>query len=118
MAAQAVRSYPAGRVIPVAEETGLIVKLGELVLRKACVQLLDIQRNIALAVNLSARQFRDKNLVSMVVSFLKQTGLDPLFLEFEITESMLMDDIEPAIGTLSELKASGVNIAINDFGTG
>ena len=113
---------PPDRFIPVAEETGLIVKLGELVLRKACVQLLDIQRNSAdrytVAVNLSARQFRDKNLVSMVGSILKQTGLDPRFLEFEITESMLMNDIEQAIGILSELKALGVNIAIDDFGTG
>ncbi len=74
------------------------------------MQLLDIQRNSAdrytVAVNLSARQFRDKNLVSMVSSILKQTGLDPRFLEFEITESMLMDDIEQAIG--HSVRAQGI----------
>lgn len=113
---------PSERFIPVAEETGLIVRLGELVLHQACSQLLDLQRldnkNYTVAVNLSARQFRDKNLVNMVRRTLEQTGLDPRWLELEITESMLMDDIEQAIEILKELKALGVTIAIDDFGTG
>ena len=113
---------PPDRFIPVAEETGLIVKLGELVLQQACSQLRTMQEDspqrYTVAVNLSARQFRDKNLVSMVSRTLTETGLDPHFLELEITESMLMDDIEQAIGILTELKALGVAIAIDDFGTG
>lgn len=113
---------PPDRFIPVAEETGLIIKVGEIVLLQACRQLrsmqLDGMGGYTVAVNLSARQFRDRNLVSMVRRTLRETGLDPRWLELEITESMLMDNIEQAIDILTELKSLGVTIAIDDFGTG
>ncbi|MDO9519511.1 MAG: EAL domain-containing protein [Pseudohongiella sp.] len=110
------------RFIPVAEETGLIIKVGEIVLRQACRQMSEMQARgltgLTVAVNLSARQFRDRNLVSMIRKTLQETGLEPQWLELEITESMLMDNIEQAIDILTELKAIGVTIAIDDFGTG
>ncbi|HLT62996.1 MAG TPA: EAL domain-containing protein, partial [Pseudohongiella sp.] len=113
---------PPDRFIPVAEETGLIIKVGEIVLLQACRQLRSMQLNgmtgCTVAVNLSARQFRDRNLVNMIRRTLRETGLDPRFLELEITESMLMDNIEQAITILTELKTLGVTIAIDDFGTG
>ncbi|MEX0737894.1 MAG: EAL domain-containing protein [Pseudohongiella sp.] len=113
---------PPDRFIPVAEETGLIIKVGEIVLRQACLQLKALQASgitdQTVAVNLSARQFRDHNLVQMVRRVLTETGLEPQWLELEITESMLMDNISQAINILSELKALGVAIAIDDFGTG
>lgn len=113
---------PPDRFIPVAEETGLIVKVGEIVLRQACLQLKALQASgvteQTVAVNLSARQFRDRNLVHMVQQVLAETGLAARWLELEITESMLMDNIDQAISILSELKALGVAIAIDDFGTG
>jgi len=110
------------RFIPLAEETGLIVDLGAIVLRKACQQLKLLQAhgyiNQTVAVNLSARQFRDNNLFAMVKLILKETGLEARWLELEITESMLMDDIDQAISILQELKTLGLNISIDDFGTG
>lgn len=113
---------PPDRFIPIAEETGLIIKVGEIVLRQACLQLKALQASgitdQTVAVNLSARQFRDRNLVQMVCRVLAETGLEPRWLELEITESMLMDNIDQAISILSELKALGVAIAIDDFGTG
>jgi diguanylate cyclase (GGDEF)-like protein/PAS domain S-box-containing protein len=113
---------PPDRFIPVAEETGLIIRVGEIVLRQACLQLKALQASgitdQTVAVNLSARQFRDRNLVQMVRRVLAETGLAPQWLELEITESMLMDNIDQAISILSELKALGVAIAIDDFGTG
>lgn len=113
---------PPDRFIPVAEETGLIIKVGETVLRQACQQMKVLQDSgvvdQTVAVNLSARQFRDRNLVQMVRRVLAETGLEPKWLELEITESMLMDNIEQAISILTELKALGVTIAIDDFGTG
>lgn len=113
---------PPDRFIPIAEETGLIIKVGEIVLRQACLQLKALQASgitdQTVAVNLSARQFRDRNLVQMICRVLSETGLEPRWLELEITESMLMDNIDQAISILSELKALGVAIAIDDFGTG
>ncbi|WP_339857845.1 putative bifunctional diguanylate cyclase/phosphodiesterase [Pseudohongiella acticola] len=113
---------PPDRFIPVAEETGLIIQLGEIVLRQACLQMKALQSSgisdQSVAVNLSARQFRDRNLVPMVRRILSETGLAPRWLELEITESMLMDNIEQAISILTELKSIGVAIAIDDFGTG
>lgn len=95
--------------------TGLIIKVGEIVLRKACLQLKALQASgitdQAVAVNLSARQFRDRNLVQMICRVLSETSL-----ELEITESMLMDNIDQTISIFSELKALGV--AIDGFGTG
>ncbi len=108
--------------IPVAEETGLIVQVGEMVLRQACQKIRQMQisglNGFTVAVNLSARQFRDPNLLNMIQTILTETGLEPRWLELEITESMLMDNIQQAIEILTELKSLGVTIAIDDFGTG
>ena len=113
---------PPDRFIPVAEETGLIIQVGELVLRQACAQIKALQvaglHGYTFAVNLSARQFRDSNLVSLVREVLTETQLEPRWLELEITESMLMDNIEQAIEILTELKKLGVTVTIDDFGTG
>ncbi|MDX1490404.1 MAG: EAL domain-containing protein [Pseudohongiellaceae bacterium] len=113
---------PPDRFIPVAEETGLILQLGEIVLRKACMQIKQLEAtgiaNLSVSVNLSARQFRDQNLIELVKSVLDETNLDPQYLELEITESMLMDNIDQAIDILRQLKALGLTVSIDDFGTG
>ncbi|MGZ4113003.1 MAG: putative bifunctional diguanylate cyclase/phosphodiesterase, partial [Tumebacillaceae bacterium] len=108
--------------IPLAEETGLIVPIGEHVLRTACEQSVVWQQKgytpVRLAVNLSARQFHQRNLVDVVSDVLQETGLDPNLLELEITESCTMEDVDRAIQTLHKLKHLGVQISIDDFGTG
>jgi predicted signal transduction protein with EAL and GGDEF domain len=108
--------------IPLAEDTGMIVPIGEWVLRTACAQSKSWQSAgfapLSLAVNLSARQFQQQNLSEVVVRILRETGLDPRDLELELTESSIMKNAEWAVRTLSELKAMGVKIAIDDFGTG
>lgn len=113
---------PPERFIPVAEETGLIVQLGEIVLRKACMQLKQLEASgitgLTVAVNLSARQFRDQNLIGMVKRILNETNLDAKYLELEITESMLMDNIDQAVDILKQLKTLGLTVSIDDFGTG
>lgn len=113
---------PPGRFIPVAEETGLIVPIGERVLTLACEQTMGLQRAgfapIPVAVNLSARQFREKDLVRRVCRILDATGLAPEWLHLEITESALVEEVESAIAILKELKEMGVRVAIDDFGTG
>ncbi|MBI2311014.1 MAG: EAL domain-containing protein [Betaproteobacteria bacterium] len=110
------------RFIPLAEETGLIVPIGEWVLREACAQAQSWQREgrlpLRVAVNLSVRQFRDKGLVDTVAAVLAQTGLPPSLLELEITESMLMERSGEALEKLRQLGAMGLTIAIDDFGTG
>ncbi len=110
------------RFIGVAEETGLIVPVGEWVLREACKQNRILQTSglppISVSVNVSARQFREPNLVHMVDQVLKDTGLDPALLNLEITESMLMFEIDQTANMLEELSALGVTISIDDFGTG
>jgi EAL domain-containing protein (putative c-di-GMP-specific phosphodiesterase class I) len=112
---------PPSQFIPVAEESGLIVPLGEWTLRTACRQTKIWQDRgygpFTISVNLSIRQFYQSNLVSMIEDILRETGLDPKFLELEITESMTMD-IHKASNILKELKQLGVRIAIDDFGTG
>ncbi|MDP2140409.1 MAG: EAL domain-containing protein [Gammaproteobacteria bacterium] len=117
-----VDMIPPDRFIPVAEETGLIVELGAIVLRKACQQIKQLQlqgfSNQTVAVNLSARQFRDDNLINLVKVILRETDLEAKWLELEITESMLMDNIDQAIGILQQLKELGLTISIDDFGTG
>ncbi|MFQ5859710.1 MAG: EAL domain-containing protein, partial [Anaerolineae bacterium] len=108
--------------IPVAEETGLIVPLGEWVLRTACAQARAWQEAglppLRVAVNLSARQFQQRNLAERVGQVLQETGLDPHCLQLEITEGVAIQDVDFTIKMLRRLKAMGVQIAIDDFGTG
>jgi diguanylate cyclase (GGDEF)-like protein len=108
--------------IPLAEETGLIIEIGEWVLRTACQQAVDWQRSgfypFAIAVNLSARQFYEPNLVEMIADVLTETGLDPHSLELEITESIAIKNIDATLDILHEIKAMGIRIAMDDFGTG
>ena len=113
---------PPSEFISIAEETGLIVQIGEWVLRNACHQIKELQtltkRELRVAVNLSPRQFNDPCLASIIASVLRETGLAAKNLEIEVTESMLMHDIETVIGQLSDLKATGSTITIDDFGSG
>ena len=108
--------------IPLAEENGLIVPIGEWVLRTACAQARAWQeaglRPIRVAVNLSVRQFYQKNLVETVARILEQTGLDSRYLELEITESCLMQNTRTTVALLAELNRLGMRISIDDFGTG
>lgn len=113
---------PPSRFIPVAEDTGLIRPIGEWVLLTACRQLKAWQQmgfaDLRVAVNISARQFRQPDLVSKIDRILAETGLDAQFLELELTESYLMEDAHAAIRTLEFLKVRGIQLAIDDFGTG
>jgi EAL domain-containing protein (putative c-di-GMP-specific phosphodiesterase class I) len=108
--------------IPLAEETGLIVGIGEWVLRQACLQHQKwrIQGNpiLRIAVNLSSRQFKQENLTEQIIQTLEETVMDPNLLELELTESMLMQDADNATKTLHKLKEMGIQLAIDDFGTG
>jgi diguanylate cyclase (GGDEF)-like protein len=107
--------------IPVAEDTGLIVPLGEWVLREACTQAKawQVQQpGLRIAVNLSPRQFRQKHLVGTVEQVLSDTGLAPQLLELELTEGMLMHHADDTVRTLAQLHDMGVHLAIDDFGTG
>lgn len=110
------------RFIPLAEETGLIVPIGEWVLRTACAQNKAWQEAglppLRMAVNLSARQFRQENLIQMVADVLAETGLDPRWLELELTESLLMERAEQSVSILRSLADMGIDIAVDDFGTG
>jgi diguanylate cyclase (GGDEF)-like protein/PAS domain S-box-containing protein len=111
-----------GRFIPVAEENGLILPMGEWTLQEACAQAASwIEAQIGplrLSVNLSARQFLDSNLVIKVANAVMGAGLDPSYLELELTESVLMEDTGASQTQLANLKDLGVRIAIDDFGTG
>ncbi|MFD2230461.1 putative bifunctional diguanylate cyclase/phosphodiesterase [Alkalimarinus sediminis] len=108
--------------IAIAEETGLIVQIGEWVLKNACMQTQMLQQltgqPIRVAVNLSSRQFSDPNLETIIEEVLVETGIDPTYLELEVTESMLMDDIDKVIQQLNRIKSAGITITIDDFGSG
>lgn len=111
-----------GKFIPVAEEIGLMPKIGEWGLRTACVQNKAWQNSglppVRMAVNVSPLQLQQKHLAQIVACLLVETGLDPRWLEIELTESSIMDSAESVIETLRELNATGVKISIDDFGTG
>jgi diguanylate cyclase (GGDEF)-like protein len=108
--------------IPLAEETGLMIPLGEWVLREACRQArawqLELGCTFPVAVNLSATQFRHQNILQMIHSALTDAGLDARALEIELTESALMTDPEESAGVLKQLRKMGISVAIDDFGTG
>jgi EAL domain-containing protein (putative c-di-GMP-specific phosphodiesterase class I) len=111
-----------GRFIPLAEETGLILPLGDYVLRNACEQTRTWQqkycKSLSVSVNLSARQFQQQDLVLLVSKALDDSALQPQLLELEITESLGMKNPELTLKTLNELKSMGIRISIDDFGTG
>ena len=104
--------------IPVAEETGLIIPLGEWIIRQVCSDALTWPRNVRVAINLSPVQFRSPDLVKTVFSALAVTHLDPSRLELEITETALLQDSDAVLEKLHQLKSYGVQISMDDFGTG
>ena len=110
------------RFIPIAEENGLIVPIGAWVLRTACMQCKAWQASgfptLRLAVNLSPRQFSQVDFVDSVAAVLRDSGLDARWLTLELTENLVMSDVEASIEKLGQLKALGVNLSIDDFGTG
>ena len=107
-----------GEFIPLAEETGFIVPLGEWVIRQACTAAANWPDNVKVAVNLSAAQFRSPGLIQVVISALASSGLAPGRLELEITESILLQDSAATLATLHRLRDLGMHIAMDDFGTG
>jgi diguanylate cyclase (GGDEF)-like protein/PAS domain S-box-containing protein len=107
-----------GVFIPVAEESNLIVEIGERVLREACREAASWPHPLTIAVNVSPIQFRQGDLPGFVHSVLLETGLAPARLELEITEGVLIDDFSRAVSILAQLKSLGVRIALDDFGTG
>jgi EAL domain-containing protein (putative c-di-GMP-specific phosphodiesterase class I) len=108
--------------IPVAEDTGLIVPIGKWVMKTACEQNMAWQRRglrrIVMSVNLSPRQFKDPMLLDDIAEVLQRTGMAPELLELEITESMIMHNLDQAAQKAAAIKALGVRLAIDDFGTG
>jgi EAL domain-containing protein (putative c-di-GMP-specific phosphodiesterase class I) len=104
--------------IPIAEETGLIHPIGEWVIREACRQAASWPDGIGVAVNLSAEQFHSPDIVTAVEKALKDSGLEPKRLEIEVTETVLISEMDRALSVLTELRQMGVRIALDDFGTG
>src|SRR5262249_20479975 len=111
-------NVPPGTFIPLAEETGAIVAMGQWILREACREAVSWPRPLQIAVNLSPVQFRHGDLPGLVHAVLLETGLAPDRLELEITEGVLIGDFSRAVSILRRLKALGVRIAMDDFGTG
>ena len=115
-------SISPAKFIPLAEENGLILPISEWVLRHACTQNQIWQTAgfppLRMAVNLSARQFEQQNLVELVTEVLDETGLEANYLELEVTESLVMDDVQQSIAILKQLRDRGVALALDDFGTG
>src|SRR5699024_8021272 len=112
---------PPLKFIPLAEETGLIVSLGEWILRKSCRQAVEWKDtdypSLNVSVNISVRQLEDVNFIQMVRDILQETGLDPTRLELEITESVLAN-VKSTVAILKEIRKLGVQISVDDFGTG
>ena len=108
--------------IYLAEESGLIIPIGRWVLKSACNQLNEWSdlgyKDITMAVNLSARQFKDKDIIQTIYDTIEETGIDPNRLELEITESVALEDLDYTIDTIKELKKIGVTFSLDDFGTG
>ncbi|MFP5506901.1 MAG: EAL domain-containing protein [Gammaproteobacteria bacterium] len=119
---QDLGQVPPSRFIPVAEDSGLIIAIGEWVLREACRQMAEWRAaglpELTLSVNLSALQFRRTGLVDTVAAALESSGLPPQLLELELTESILLQDVDNTLHTVRQLKALGVRLSIDDFGTG
>jgi diguanylate cyclase (GGDEF)-like protein len=112
-----------GDFIPLAEETGLILPLGQWVLETACAQLVAWSKqpplaHLTLAVNISARQFRQPDFAQQVLAVIDQTGVDSQKLKLELTESLLLNDLEDIIAKMTTLKTRGVSFSLDDFGTG
>lgn len=108
-------------IIPLLEHSGLIIDVGEYLINRACEQLVEWQKknyDLHFALNISARQLLNSNIVDTIHKAITDTGCDPRFLELEITESVIMSDVKVALDRLMQLKALGVKIAIDDFGTG
>lgn len=115
-------NIPPSDFIPIAEETGLILPIGDWVLKNACLKLKEWEKagfySLRIAVNLSAQQFLQKNMVEKIKAIIKETSIEPECLELEITEGVVIHDIDSAISVLQQLKEIGVQISIDDFGTG
>lgn len=112
---------PPGRFIPLTEETGLIIPMGQWILEEACRQLKiwqDMNLTIGISVNFSAGQFHQRNLLELIEKTLSETQVNPAGLEIEITETMYMQDMDFTITTLKALKQMGIRVAMDDFGTG
>ncbi len=114
---------PPGEFIPICEESGLILPVGEWVLESACAQLREwgtrpATRAFKLSVNISAKQFRQDDFVDQVVRIVERSGIDPARLELELTESMFLDNIEQSIEKMRTLREMGILFALDDFGTG
>jgi EAL domain-containing protein (putative c-di-GMP-specific phosphodiesterase class I) len=113
---------PPAKFIPIAEDSGLIVPIGEWVIQEACRQNKSWQGAglpcVPVAVNLSAIQFRQSNFSAVIERALHTSGLDPRYLELEVTESAFVEDVDRALATMQALKTMGLSLAIDDFGTG
>ena len=109
------------KFIPIAEETNLIIPLGEWIIKQTCIQNKkwhDMGFKLTSAVNISGKQFMQSDLIKIIKTTLKRTKLDPEYLELELTETILMDDVKKTVDILNEIKTMGVKISIDDFGTG